>query len=122
MTDKLISGSCHCGKITFTVSHEPQWLTECNCSTCRRFGALWARFKRKNVTVSGADDSISYIQGDKTLSVHTCSVCGCTTHWDSLSPGDDATTAVNFRMCEPELAARMRIRHFDGADSWAYQD
>jgi hypothetical protein len=122
MTGAVISGSCHCGKVSFSVAHEPKWLTECNCTICRRIGALWAHFERKDVLIEGADETISYIQGDKTLAVHTCSTCGCTTHWDNLTPGDDARMAVNFRMCDPDRVAEIRIRHLDGADTWEYLD
>jgi hypothetical protein len=122
MSDATISGSCHCGKVTFSVAREPKWLTECNCSICRRIGALWAHYEREDVAIDAADNTIAYVQGHKTLAVHTCSICGCTTHWDSLSPRRDARMAVNYRMCDLDRVARIPIRHFDGADSWKYLD
>jgi len=30
--------------------------------------------------------------------------------------------AVNCRLAEPEHVAGIRVRHFDGADSWQYLD
>lgn len=32
--------SCHCGAIRLTVDAELTGLRQCNCSTCRRFGAV----------------------------------------------------------------------------------
>ena len=38
----MIRGSCHCDAVTFELLQRPKWLTDCNCSICRRIGALWA--------------------------------------------------------------------------------
>ncbi len=34
------NGSCHCGKVTFSVEGDIQQVMECNCSHCRRKGYL----------------------------------------------------------------------------------
>ena len=74
------------------------------------------------VTISSvAGSTKSYAQGDKTLAIHTCARCGCTTHYESLLT-DGEIMAVNFRMCEPEVIAKFRIRKFDGADTWKFLD
>ena len=119
----MIHGACHCGAITFAVERKPEWLTECNCSICRRIGAFWAHFERDEIELSAPSDStIAYVQGDRTLAVHTCKVCGCTPFWLGLSPVAGTRMAVNFRMCEPEDIAGIPVRHFDGADSWQFLD
>jgi hypothetical protein len=66
--------------------------------------------------------TIAYIHGDKTLAMHSCKTCGCTTHWTSLDSGESARMAVNFRMCEPDEISSIRVRKFDGAESWEYLD
>lgn len=119
----MIRGSCHCGTITFSVPGEPAWLTACNCSICRRIAALWAYYPRREVEISSpAGGSIEYVHGDRTLAVHTCRRCGCTTHWLGLDPAPGARMAVNFRMCDPADMADIRVRHFDGAETWEYLD
>ena len=35
-------GSCHCGAIIVTITDDPVEVSECNCSICRRIGALCA--------------------------------------------------------------------------------
>ena len=118
-----VTGSCHCGAVRFTVSHLPEQLTDCNCSLCRRTGALWGHFPLETVSIEAADDAtIGYLQGDRTLVTHTCRTCGCTTHWLPVDPGEHNRMAVNFRMCDPELVATLRIRRFDGADTWQFID
>ncbi len=118
----MIKGSCHCGTVHFELSTHPQFLMDCNCSICRRIGALWGHVPIESVVVNApADATISYVQGDKTLATHTCATCGCTTHWENrLTDGEHM--AVNFRMCDPETVSQFQIRRFDGADTWQFLD
>jgi len=51
-----------------------------------------------------------------------CRNLNLTTHWENLKPDDYSHMAVNFRMCTVEDVAKYRIREFDGADTWAFQD
>ena len=37
-----LTASCHCGAVRIEVQRAPRTLTGCNCSVCRRHGALWA--------------------------------------------------------------------------------
>jgi hypothetical protein len=117
----MMKGSCHCGAVRFTLKHKPEWLTECNCSICRRIGVLWAHAAIDDIEIQCDEGATSsYIQGDKTLATHTCKCCGCTTHWESLQPEESPNMAVNCRMLEREELKDIRIRQFDGADTWAY--
>ena len=116
-----ISGSCHCGKVAFEISEAPAQLVDCNCSSCRRIGALWGHIDPANFILTSEGETISYIHGDRTLSTHSCTNCGCTTFWKPVDPGL-ARMAVNFRMCDPEVVSGFRVRRFDGADSWEFLD
>ena len=113
-----IKGSCHCGAVHFTVNSDPQFLVECNCSVCRRYGTLWAHSRRSpNIEIHHNNQTSQYIWGDKEIAFHFCKACGCLTHWQSLT---DSECAVNMRMCEPAERAQFPIRKFDGADSWKF--
>ncbi|MFC4348909.1 GFA family protein [Kordiimonas lipolytica] len=119
----MIKGSCHCGAVRFEFPGSPEWLTECNCSLCRRLGARWAYADEANVTLhmaSGATES--YIQGDRTLATHRCRTCGCVTHWEALDKSESSRMGVNMRLADPADVAGIRVRHLDGADSWQYLD
>ncbi len=119
----MITGNCHCGAISFELNEQPEWLTECNCSVCRRLGTIWAHAEVDKISILGAEDaSLAYSWGDKSLAFHTCNTCGSTTHWVSREPQENAVMAVNCRLAEPEQVAGIRVRHFDGADSWSYLD
>ena len=119
----MISGSCHCGAVEFELDRTPEWLTDCNCSICRRIGALWAHADVSEIKLTRESGATSgYSWGDRTLAIHTCGTCGCTTHWESLQPDQSTRMAVNCRLSDPGDIAPLRIRHFDGADSWTYLD
>ncbi len=38
----MIRVACHCGAVRLSVEPAPRWVLDCNCSICRRYGALWA--------------------------------------------------------------------------------
>ena len=116
-----ITGSCHCGACSYVFDHTPRWATSCNCSVCRRLGALWIYAFIPRITVTG--QTISYTRGEKSLAFHSCKHCGCTTHWENLTPeGPEARMAVNLRLADPEVIGSVRVRHFDGADTWSFLD
>ena len=119
----MINGSCHCGAVKFKMLTSPNWLTSCNCSICRRLGALWAHGEISDITIECQEGATSrYIQGDKTLAIHTCVKCGCTSHWENLIPDQHTRMAVNCRLAEPEMIAGIRVRPFDGAETWKFLD
>ncbi len=117
----MIKGSCHCGAVTYAYDHTPKWTTSCNCSICRKLGVLWIYAKISDITLTGP--TISYAFGDKNLAFHSCQICGVTTHWENLKPeGADARMAVNLLLADPEVIATVPVRHFDGAETWAFLD
>ena len=119
----MLKGSCHCGAIQIEVPRPPQALIDCNCSICRRNGALWALYQIGAVRVIGSpQDTSEYIWGTKTIKTVWCRHCGCVTHWEPLQPEPDGKLGVNIRNFDPSVVASVRVRRFDGADTWAYLD
>lgn len=41
-TGEMVEGSCHCGAVRWRFAGVPESATACNCSVCRRYGALLA--------------------------------------------------------------------------------
>ncbi len=117
----MIRGSCHCGQVRFFLESHRDFLTACNCSVCRRYGALWLHCDEQDVALDCPPDATrQYIWGDELLAFHSCANCGCVTHWSSVKGTEHM--AVNARLAEPEQLAELRVRHFDGADTWEYLD
>lgn len=114
----MIQGACHCGSVKWTFKGPLESATACNCTACRRYGALWAYdYEGEGVDVSGTTKA--YIRG-KSLGFHFCPECGCMAYWRSLQPGEDSRRriGVNLRLTEPAAVAHLPIDHFDGLATW----
>ena len=78
----MLSGACHCGRVTIALDRAPDEVTDCNCSSCTKHGARWAYFAPSAVRVEGA--TTSYLRADMKVpatELRFCAHCGCTTHW-----------------------------------------
>jgi len=119
----MLVASCHCGAVRLEVARKPRRLTDCNCSICRRYGALWAYYSRKSVRLACPEDAIqTYVWGDGRLEFCRCRNCGCATHHERVRKTPDSTVGVNARMMDPEAIADIKIRKLDGALTWKYLD
>lgn len=119
----MLTASCHCGAVQIEVEHAPPSLTQCTCSICRRYGALWAYYTRKTAHISAAPGATTiYMWNDKVIEFHHCNTCGCMTHYEGIEKHDDERIAVNARMMAPTDIAGIKIHTFDGADTWQYLD
>jgi len=79
----LRNGKCHCGAVQFEVDLENglEDLRRCNCSLCRRKGAIMASVPSDRLrVVRGADMLTVYQWNTRTAKHHFCKVCGIYTH------------------------------------------
>lgn len=114
----MLEGSCHCGAVHWRFTALVESATACNCTVCRRYGALWAYdHENEGVTVTGP--TASYVRG-KAIEFHFCPRCACVTHWRGQQPEPDGRRrlAVNLRLSEPGPIAHLPIDHFDGLDAF----
>jgi len=80
---EIKKGTCHCGAVEFQVELDGglQDLKRCNCSLCRRKGAITAGVPIERLKViRGADKLTLYQWNTKTAKHYFCSVCGIYTH------------------------------------------
>ena len=110
-----IDASCDCGAVRLQIARAPEEVTDCNCTLCRRYGTLWAYYSPKDVQTPAGVTEI-YKRNQKMIEFHRCKNCGCVTHWAAVYKGYDRM-AINARLLAPEVLARARIHHFDGANS-----
>jgi hypothetical protein len=93
-----------------------------HCSICRRYGAIWAYYRRRAVVVLCPGKALSvYVWGNKTLQFHRCKKCGSVTHHENANKRPDGSDwlAVNVRnIDQTEVIARIPIRLLDGASTW----
>lgn len=113
----MLVGHCHCGALRWTFHGAPDAATACNCTICRRYGALWIYgWENQDVTAQGPSQVYSR---DVSIGFHFCPTCGCLAFYRSLQPNEQGRRkmAVNLRMVtDPESVAGLPIRHFDGLD------
>ncbi len=117
----MIRAACHCGAVRFEIAEPPAWVLDCNCTVCRRYGALWTYFgdddQKKLQMTPGKDATATYVWGDRGLAFHFCKTCGCVTHWSALPPYPELIHAVNARMMAGLDPANVTIRRIDNSHS-----
>ncbi len=107
-----LTATCHCKAVRITFPPPDKHLNECQCSICRRYGALWAYYKRDEVQIEGQITE-TYIWGDKHIEFHRCQKCGCMTHW-APTENTKQKLGVNCRMLEREHLEKLEIRKSEG--------
>ena len=111
-----LAATCHCGAIRIHVSRVSRTLTSCNCSICRRYGALWAYYAASSVKIEAPKGGLSkYSWNRKIRAYYRCKKCGCVTHYAYRKKHRNTTIAVNAVNFEAAALAGARIRHLDGA-------
>jgi len=106
-------GRCHCGRVTFELRATITGAMECNCSLCRRKGALWHGASDKSLRIaSGEEDLTLYQFGSMTAKHYSCRHCGISTF---TRPRLDPTRwAVNLRCIDALDLAALPVQTFDG--------
>lgn len=117
-----VTATCHCGAVRVHVPRAPRTLTRCNCSICRRYGALWAYFSPSSVQIEASTGGVSkYSWRHKVRSYFRCKRCGCITHYKYRKKGPGYPVAVNASNFEPAVLQGARIRKLDGAATWTWK-
>ena len=118
----VITGVCHCGDAHWTFSGDPGSATACNCTLCRRYGALWAYdYEGERISISGPSTAYTRIgKADPKLEIRFCPRCGCVLCWRGLEldAAGRRRIAVNLRLAPPDAVAALPIDHFDGLDTF----
>jgi hypothetical protein len=117
----VYEASCHCGRVRIEIAELPSTVSDCNCSICRRYGALWAYYRRDQVRLHAAPETLSaYLWGDRSIEFWRCRACGCLTHYESVEKNADSRFVLNARMLPLDTLRSLQVRRFDGADTWEY--
>jgi hypothetical protein len=122
-TSPTLTAVCHCGAVRIHVRRAPRTLIRCNCSICRRYGALWAYYRPSSVRIEApAKGLMRYAWNRKIRDYHRCRQCGCVTHYTYRKKSAWNTVGVNASNFDPDVVATSRVRHLDGAKSWKFVD
>jgi hypothetical protein len=77
------TGNCHCGAVEFEVklTNGLENVRRCNCSLCRRKGALMAGVPLSGLRVTKGEDALTLYQWNTKIARHYfCKYCGIYTH------------------------------------------
>jgi hypothetical protein len=122
----MIRAACHCTAVRLEIAEAPSWILDCNCTLCRRYGALWAYYQPDEVkVVRGADATDTYLWGDKMLAFHRCKECGCIMHMIALDADPPRIYGINARMIPTLDPARVRLQQIDNGHTgffWSKSD
>ena len=120
----MLTGTCHCEGAQWTLTGDPGSITACNCTLCRRYGALWAYdYEGERVAVHGVTRAYRRKgKADPALEILFCPTCAAVLAWRGLRDADTPgrrRMAVNVRLAPPEAVADLPIDHFDGLNTFA---
>jgi hypothetical protein len=80
--------SCHCGAIEAEVkiSEKIEKILRCNCSLCKRKGAMMTMVKNEDFKIIKGEDKLKLYQFHTKVANHYfCSICGIYTHHNPRS-------------------------------------
>jgi hypothetical protein len=114
-----IQGTCLCKAVQLGAARLPRQVTQCNCSVCRRYGTLWAYYRRSAVSITAPRDALeNYSVRARGLKFVRCRTCGCVICWDSHRKGRDQRMGVNTRLLDHALMADVPVKVLDGDKTW----
>ena len=74
---KTYRGSCHCGAVRFEVDADIDHVRVCDCSICRKRGALNHRVPKENLRLlTPWQELVLYQWGSRTAKDFFCPTCG----------------------------------------------
>ncbi|HTU09379.1 MAG TPA: GFA family protein [Allosphingosinicella sp.] len=117
-----MKGACHCGGAGWQLEGDAGSITACNCTLCRRYGALWAYdYEGGRIRLTGTTGSYTRPgKADPALEILFCPACAGVVAWRGLRLEEDGRRrlAVNVRLAEPALVRDLPIDRFDGLDTF----
>jgi len=104
--------SCHCGTVKLQVQAELRGLLQCNCSTCRRFGAVHWYVPADSVTLTEHKIGLAHYSCRAVHEGHHfCPTCGASVMRTGHPNG---VVALNACLVEGVDVFELDVERFDG--------
>lgn len=110
------TGGCQCGKIRYDVATDIGTVISCNCSRCRKLGALFAAAQLDDFKLTAGEGAMSDYQfNNKVIHHYFCPVCGIQPFARGKGPGGKEMVMVNVRCLDGVDPSALSVKPFDGA-------
>jgi hypothetical protein len=107
-------GSCQCGAVRFSAELDLTETITCNCSRCRRLGAILTFVKGDKFRLEAGEGAMTEYRFNKHVIHHMfCSTCGIQPFSHAQTP-DGPGHAVNVRCLEGVDPDELTPQRFDG--------
>jgi hypothetical protein len=111
----LWSGACHCGAVRFELGAKIDYVVDCNCSICRRRGALWHAAREDDLRITAGEDQLTLYQFLTHTAKHWfCRQCGI--HPFARPRLDPRMWVVNVRCIDAIDLGKLPVIAFDGVN------
>ena len=106
-------GSCHCGRVNFELAADLVVAMDCNCSLCRRKGALWHGADEVDLRILSGEEELALYQFNTMTAKHYfCRHCGVQPFGrPRIAP---SKWVVNVRCIDAVDLSSLKILPFDG--------
>lgn len=106
-------GGCHCGAVRFRVSIRSRTVSECNCSICRKKGALHLVVPEADFTLLSGHEQLTTYTFNTHVAKHLfCRCCGIHSFGRPRSAPDKIN--VNWRCLDQDGLPEFSLSTFDG--------
>jgi hypothetical protein len=113
---KTYTGGCHCGKVRFEAQADIAEVIACNCSRCRKVGALLSAVAEPEFKLlSGKEELSDYRFNKGTIHHPFCRTCGIQSYAYGKGPGGVDMVMLNVRCLDGVDPDQFKVRKFDGA-------
>ncbi len=111
-------GSCQCGAVRFEAELDLDQVVTCNCSRCRRLGAVltFAPAERFRLE-AGEDATTEYLFNKHAISHRFCRTCGIEAYSMGALPDGTPMAAVNVNCLDGVDPRALATTHYDGASA-----
>ncbi len=109
------SGSCHCGAVRYEVETDLAQVLSCDCTFCRKRGALWTYVGAEQFKLLSGQDDLADYQFNKKIIHHVfCRHCGVGSF--STAKGKDGYEGIgiNVRCLDDVDVDALELTPYDG--------
>ena len=120
----MIKGSCLCGKVKFEISGEPDSLSYCHCSRCRKAAGVFSAVligKAGDLRVTEGRDQIAKFRAGSDAKFERCFCKECGTSLGDMSAGDIYVIAASALDDDPGIRPSLHI-HTASKPNWVEID